>query len=532
MAQTTCLLFYAINGTGLGHLTRLLAIAREARELLQALGQKADIRFLTTSEGSELAWDFPVYKIPSKSLVRQTDLDAAEFLAGSKLLVLNLVAQIRPHCLILDTAPQGAFSEASMLRSLTRTMIFVDRHKDPKIARSPLHQSHLPLYDQILVPDDADQIERYPVPWELEERRRFVGCVSGLQPEHCLGPDATRDYFQVGYGQRLVYVSAGGGGDAASRAGLHHLVEALAAEPRNHLLVGYGPLHRGQQLYLRNVTPLNLPDASRFFPGLDAAVSAAGYNSYQELLDARVPSVFYAQPKGMDRQDERIAAGLARDWHLEMPGDLVALEPDFIRARLEELLSGSARQRILHHLDQRPAARGALQAAAEILCLRSTLANCPYRRARLLEVSQIRRGWNRRDPFQKSLRWLGHWRKSALNIPTQEDECEKTGADWRQASTEAPQLHWGARLQQFQSRHRISEDVFKKVLNSWCYPGPGDRTAEGSLRRLLERLLDHLDNLAEGEAARLLEEALAQGAQAEFRAGLQKSLDEGDGTEE
>ena len=279
MAQPTSLLFYAINGTGLGHLTRLLAIAREARELLQALGQKADIRFLTTSEGSELAWDFPVYKIPSKTLVRQTDLDAAEFLAGSKLLILNLVAQIRPHCLILDTAPQGAFSEASMLRSLSRFMIFVDRHKDPKVARSPLHQAHFPLYDRVLVPDDADQSDRYPIPLELEGRRRFVGCVSGLRPECNLSSDATRDYFQVEPGQRLIYVSGGGGGDPASREGLRWLVEALAAEPRNHLLVGYGPLHRGEQLYRRNVTPLNLPDASRFFPGLDAAVSAAGYNS-------------------------------------------------------------------------------------------------------------------------------------------------------------------------------------------------------------------------------------------------------------
>ena len=73
------LLFYAINGTGLGHLTRLLAVARSCRELLDALEQEADIRFLTSSEASEVVWDFPVYKLPSKTVARTVKMGVDEF---------------------------------------------------------------------------------------------------------------------------------------------------------------------------------------------------------------------------------------------------------------------------------------------------------------------------------------------------------------------------------------------------------------------------------------------------------------------
>jgi len=67
------IMFYAINGTGLGHLSRLLNLAREARSVLHAMDLKADFQFLTTSEASQACFDFPVYKLPSKTLLSQSD---------------------------------------------------------------------------------------------------------------------------------------------------------------------------------------------------------------------------------------------------------------------------------------------------------------------------------------------------------------------------------------------------------------------------------------------------------------------------
>lgn len=52
---TPRILFYANNGTGLGHLSRLPAIARQARELPACQRIEPGFHFLTTSEAAETA---------------------------------------------------------------------------------------------------------------------------------------------------------------------------------------------------------------------------------------------------------------------------------------------------------------------------------------------------------------------------------------------------------------------------------------------------------------------------------------------
>ena len=87
-------LFYGINGTGLGHISRLLNIARSTREILHAQGLTADFHFITTSEASQMAWDFPVYKLPSKTVIAGCDTKNKEFAAQSQFFISNLVALI------------------------------------------------------------------------------------------------------------------------------------------------------------------------------------------------------------------------------------------------------------------------------------------------------------------------------------------------------------------------------------------------------------------------------------------------------
>ncbi len=59
------ILNYAVNGLGLGHITRLIAINRWIRRITGALGIKAEIFFLTSSECDTIAYqnDFSALKI-------------------------------------------------------------------------------------------------------------------------------------------------------------------------------------------------------------------------------------------------------------------------------------------------------------------------------------------------------------------------------------------------------------------------------------------------------------------------------------
>ena len=77
---------YAINGTGVGHLTRLLAIARWMRRYAAALGKKIEIWFLTSSEADGLVFaeGFAAFKVPSKTIVSEAGIDRTTYLALAK----------------------------------------------------------------------------------------------------------------------------------------------------------------------------------------------------------------------------------------------------------------------------------------------------------------------------------------------------------------------------------------------------------------------------------------------------------------
>lgn len=415
MASSVRILFYAINGSGLGHLSRLLAIARSIRDLLKAMALPYDLRFVTTSEGSGAVWDFPVYKVPSQTVVAHCGLGQEEFTASCRLLVINLIASLRPDVLVTDTVPQGAFGEMSLLTGHVKSMVYIDRHKDPKHSTSDVHLAHLPLYDKILVPDTPCQVDRYPIPTALEDRRDFVGYVHGYRPESALEPQQVRDYFGVDDQQRLIFVTGGGGGDPAARASLQHLVTTLAANPDNFLLVGYGPLYQGDCLYRKNVVPFWELNVSRFFRGLDLAIAAAGYNSYHELLAAKVPCIFFAQPKGMDRQDERVGFGLAQGWHYAFNRDgaafeLTDLSAEQVESSVEKALeSGPAR-----NLDKKASALGSIRAAAEILGLATSVARGLPERAAIFRSALQACAWWEQPGFVAAIRACQSWREFAL----------------------------------------------------------------------------------------------------------------------
>lgn len=495
-------LFYAINGTGLGHVSRLLAVARSARELVQAVGARPDFQFLTTSDGSEVIFDFPVFKVPSKSTAVKSGTARADFVAQSKLLISNVVAQFRPNVLVMDTVPQGAHQEFAFLKAYARTCLLIDRHKDTSVAQSDVVQKHMMLYDRILVPDWQEERERYPAPASVLERRRFVGPIHGFRPARTLSRQAVRQYFSVEAGRRLVYVSAGGGGDDHAPEELSAIVDALAQDDSLHLLVGYGPLFRGPRVYRSNVTPVGEPDIWRFFSGIDAAVSAAGYNTYQELLAARVPTLFFAQQKGMDRQDERILRGAEAGYHevFDRSSSAFALsqaDPMFIRQKTLELLDGVTREHLRQSLESRRPSDGALRAATELLALESTLPDSSLDRRDLHEVAALRRASANADDFESSARTYLDWRALASSPAAIENTRDRAVQSWLgdeetnlREAREA--VAWGSTLDAHQQNSGFDGESWWDFLKSFC--ADGSITTEPQRRA---RLGDALDAIAE-----------------------------------
>ncbi len=383
------ILFYGINGTGLGHLSRLLHIAREARELLEAMNVQADFRFITTSEASQIAWDFPVYKLPSKTVVANSGTANHEFLGSSQFFVSNLVASMRPDILVMDTVPEGSFGEFLSIKSFCRRTVFINRHKKEEVALNDIHQKYLPLYDLILIPDHPESKHRYHLPIAVTGQEIYTEPIHGFRTDKAFDRDTVRKKFGVSESGKLAYVSAGGGGDKQAEEDLENIIQAVT-EKDHKVLVGYGPLYSGEIRYDNNIIPCCEPEISRYFKGLDYAISAAGYNTFQELLAAKVPTAFYAQEKGLDLQYERIVEGKKQGWNL----NIKELTPTSISLTIEELTQAENTQKIRKELSVRKNAYGAYNAAEQLLKLHCTIPGSPVNYEQLPLLSAMKREWS------------------------------------------------------------------------------------------------------------------------------------------
>ena len=304
--KSLSLLFYAINGTGAGHITRCVTLATEVKVLLNAIGYLADIHLLTTSECDIIGIDFPVWKIPSRTRIANSDTNNSMYLRKGSFFVNNLVVALGVKTLVVDTLPQGSFNEFIGLRQQVNKAIFINRHKKEEVLKSESSQACLNLYDMILTPDMPDQHARYVFEGTMAYKNRYIENVHGYKPFEAMNREQVCNQFGIKPEQKIIYVSSGGGGDKNSVAYLQLMIDELSKDPNNFLLVGYGLLYNGPKVYKANVIPLCEPNVRKYFGGIDMAFSAAGYNSFEELLSAQVPTAFYPLEKGFDLQDERI----------------------------------------------------------------------------------------------------------------------------------------------------------------------------------------------------------------------------------
>lgn len=308
MARPLRIVCYAVNGAGLGHVTRLIAIARWLRRLETLVGgTPPEVVFLTSTEATSLLSDarFAAFKLPSKGVARAAGLDVLEHRRLAKHFVWQTLGVLAPDLLVVDTFPQGSFDELLPVLDGPFKKVLVLRDVRPEFGARPIFQAALRLYDEVIVPHvegrapDVARVLDRPASWvgdvlsvdAAPEDRAVLRAELGLRDE----------------GVRLVYLSAGGGGDPGSEEALGSLVDALRDREDLHLLVGAGPLYRGRRLGGARLTWFTDPGVARFFSALDAAISAGGYNTVHELLHLGVPSAFFAQDKIADQQAERIA---------------------------------------------------------------------------------------------------------------------------------------------------------------------------------------------------------------------------------
>lgn len=356
---------YAVNGRGVGHLTRLVAINRWIRRYAAYCGVRCEIYFLTSSEADGLLFEegFASFKLPSKTVVKETGIDKRSYLALAKQWVWHSLGLLRPDLLIVDTFPRGSFGELLSALDLVKQRAFIYRPMKQTFARRPDFQAMLPLYDTILVPDE-EAVSHTIVPNAAKGRVTHTGPVVCREQVELLGRAEARDALGVAQEALCVYVSAGGGGDPTSEARLGRALEAIEEIPGAHAIVGGGPLYRGKRQHGPRVTWLAGERAIEFMPGFDLAISAGGYNSFFELMFTGVPSLFWPQPKVADEQDVRVHRAADCGAARVLPEDCTTEQ---LRGELETLRDPAARSAMAEAAQAFFPRNNARRAAAELL---------------------------------------------------------------------------------------------------------------------------------------------------------------------
>ncbi len=353
------LLFYAVDGLGLGHVTRLLAVARAARRLCP----DAQILFVTASEADDVIYreGFAALKVPSKTIAAATRLRPQTYAKLVQTVTWNAVAAFNPAALIVDTFPAGALHEVLPLLRWEMRRVFVYRVQQREKALDPFFQNTLGLYDLALIPHVAGS-EEMPLPPQTPGV--WTGDIVIRRRDEALPRAEARARLGLPADGPVLYVTFGGGGDEELHRALSVAFAALGDWPGT-LAVADAPLDRRN----RPALPPNARWVSHYpmaecFTAFDGAVSAAGYNSVTETLHHGLPSVLLPFPRQLDDQFARVRKAV--DAGAALTSDL---DSDALRREVARLGDTETADSLRSHALALVPADGADRAADVILSL-------------------------------------------------------------------------------------------------------------------------------------------------------------------
>lgn len=288
-------LFTIINGDGLGHLTRTLAIAKRIRNL----SPDFEVIFYTTCQATEIIknFGFLCYYIPAiermpEYLLRK-DWEAKVQLQLEKILELH-----HPRIVVFD----GAYPSTAILTPLMR----VDKIKKLWIKREGDRSNMLKLdvyekyFDAILVPIEVGLEYK-----ETSPKKQYLSPILLLDNAEGYDRKQVREIYRIHKEKRFWYIQLGNDGTYDNKEDVAFIIKCLLQNKNNVILFGESIRNTSQKIEHERVITIGDYPNSRFFKGLDCAVSAAGYNTFHELLSFKVPSIFIPNRKIV--KDDQVA---------------------------------------------------------------------------------------------------------------------------------------------------------------------------------------------------------------------------------
>jgi len=350
------ILFVSSNGTGLGHLTRSMAIARRLDSGIEPL-------FITLSRAAPVVqgMGFPVEYMASHG-----SPGAGSDFRWSRRTAARLkvaIAEAQPRVLLFD----GILPYDPLLSAMKGVPVTVWCRRglwQPGASTASLTRSD--LFDALLEPGEFAATEDAGPTAERREEAHQVAPIVFLDDSELLPRGEAAQELGLDPAKPAILVQLGQGSEVAGATDrcLRVLAErddvqvaASSSAIASLLDVPEGIVH------MRSTYPM-----SRYYAAFDGAVAAAGYNAFHELIRFGVPTLFVPMRRETDDQAARAryAAEVGAALAVVGPGD------ERITDRLSELLDPERRGAMRESLrDLRPD-NGAAEAARWVASLLET----------------------------------------------------------------------------------------------------------------------------------------------------------------
>ena len=274
-------LFVSSNGAGMGHLTRLLAMASRSSEQVEPM-------FFSLSQAVPVVatYGYPWEYCPSRGDLGIATNEWNGMFAGR---FREVVRTFRPDALVFDgTWPYRGLIEA---RADFPQLLYVWSRRGMWRAETESSQlRHAATFDLVVEPGEfAAAYDRGPTAGRDDATR--VGPITLVEPDQLLDREAARAELGIEGDAPALLVTLGAGNINDTTSALDVVADAAIAQGWD-VYATKAPIARGRGPARTDVRTLSVYPLARYLRAFDGAVAAAGYNSYHEMIMAAVPTVF------------------------------------------------------------------------------------------------------------------------------------------------------------------------------------------------------------------------------------------------
>lgn len=281
-------LFVTSNGAGLGHITRLLAIAEE-------FAGSRTFEFLTLSKAYKQVGNtgVPVHYFPSSEatgeLPQRWNRVFQDYFSG-------LMRELSPRVVVFDGTwvYQGV---SQICRAYNVPLIWMQRGMwKPEVDESSVQRhSAIKVADHVIVPEDYAGPETVDCGPGIEPK--YVRPIVRAQREDVYSRNEACANLELDASHSYVLLNLGGGAVNNSISYVQTAIEYVAKQHPEKILVQLvSPLSNNCSQSTDGVLQLSKYPISSYIRAFDFVISAAGYNSVQESVYLHTPTILVPNP--------------------------------------------------------------------------------------------------------------------------------------------------------------------------------------------------------------------------------------------